>query len=157
MDEFDRFMSRKRALWRAKRKGKSLGGLWDFEHWGDGATEEHHPGRREFNKNETTTIPKAMHPELTRRGEEEHPPLGPDPGNRLECEARLHYGWSDMHAALSDAHCWIGDAKVAGVNQDQRDNNAVHIPEGLLLRWMAQIAQYLALATKRAASEKNEE
>jgi len=156
MDEFDRFMSRQRALWRARLKRKELKSLWDFENWGDGATQEHHPGRRKFNENEIITIPKAMHPETTHRGEEEHPPLGPDPGNRLERDARLHLGWSDMHAALSDAHRWIGDAKLAAVDQGQRDINVVHIPEGLL-RWMAQIAHDLALAIKRATSEKHEE
>jgi hypothetical protein len=155
MDEHGRFMSRQRALWRAKRKGKSASGLWDLEHWGDGATEDHHPGRRKFG-GDTITIPKAMHPELTRRGEEEHPPLGADPDNRLEHEARLHYGWSDMHDALSDAHRWIGDAKFAAANRAQRNIDEAPIPKGLL-RWIAQIASELALATKRSASEKSED
>ncbi|MGA7196815.1 hypothetical protein [Roseiarcus sp.] len=97
-----------------------------------------------------------MHTELTRRGEEEHPPLGLDPTNRLERGGRLHLGWSDMHAALSDAHRWIGEDMFAAVNQGQRNVGAVHIPKGLL-RWIAQIADELALATSQAALEKTEE
>jgi hypothetical protein len=62
MDEYERFMARARAEWRARRRGKSLCGLWDFEHWGNGATEEHHHGRRKFNKRETSNIPKACIP-----------------------------------------------------------------------------------------------
>lgn len=96
-----------------------------------------------------------MHTELTRRGEEEHPPLGPDPGNRLEREARFHRGCSDMHAGLSEAHLWVGDAMLTAVSQGQRDIDAVHIPEGLL-RWIAQIAIDLTLVT-RAAFDKNQE
>jgi hypothetical protein len=88
MDEFDRFMSRQRALWRAKRKGQKLTSPWDFEQWGDPATEEHHIGRRKFS-DKMITIPKAMHPELTRRQMEEHPPEGGDPNNPVEQEARV--------------------------------------------------------------------
>jgi hypothetical protein len=147
MDEFDRFMIRQRALRRARLLSGLSRDLWGFGRWGDGPTQEHHPGRRKFSKEVTIIVPTAMHTELTRRGEEEHPPLGPDPGNRPEREARLHFGWSDMHAALSDAHRWIGDAMFSGVIARQRDIDAVHIPEGLL-RWIAQIANDLALVTR---------
>jgi hypothetical protein len=104
MDQHERSMARARAEWRAKRAGKTSSSLWEFEKWGDEPTQEHHPGRRKFSAEEIATIPSAMHPELTRRGEEEHPPLGSDASNQLEREARLHRPWSDMHAALSDAH-----------------------------------------------------
>jgi hypothetical protein len=149
MDDFDRFMRRQRALWRARRKGKNESSLWDFGHWGDGRTEEHHPGRRKFSNNETITIPTAMHPELTRRGEEEHPPLGPDPDNPLEQRGRLHLGWSDMHAGLADAHRQIGETMLAAVEAGQRDIGAVDIPKGLF-GWMVKIAHDLARAIERA-------
>jgi hypothetical protein len=32
----------------AERKGRKLTSPWDFEHWGDGATEEHHIGCRKL-------------------------------------------------------------------------------------------------------------
>ena len=124
--------------------------------WGDGSTQEHHPGRRKFSKEETVTIPTAMHPELTRRGEEEHPPLGSDPRNELEREARLHRGWSDMHAALSDAHLLISDSMFAAVGAGSTNVDVVHIPKGLLF-WSARIAHYLALATDRVAAERSDD
>jgi hypothetical protein len=155
MDEYDRFMIRQRALRRARLPSGQARDLWGFEHWRDGPTQDHHPGRRKFSTEVTITVPAAMHTELTRRGEEEHPPLGPDPGNRLEREARLHFGWSDMHAALSDAHRWIGDAMFAGVIASHQDINAVHIPKGLL-RWIARVANDLPLAT-RAVFDKDGE
>ncbi len=155
MDEFDRFMIRQRALRRAQLPSGQARDLWGFERWGDGPTQEHHPGRRKFSKEVTIIVPTAMHTELTRRGEEEHPPLGTDPGNRLEREARLHRGFFDMHAGVSEAHLWVSDAMLTAISQGQRDIDAVHIPEGLL-RWIAQIANDLALIT-RAAFDKNEE
>jgi hypothetical protein len=60
-----------------------------------------------------------------------------------------------MHAGLSEAHLWVSDAMLTAVSQGQRDIDAVHIPEGLL-RWIAQIANDLALVTQ-AAFDKNEE
>src|SRR5271168_4461885 len=87
MDEFDRFLIRERALRRARLPSGQARDLWGFERWGDGPTQGHHPGRRKFSKEVTIIVPTAMHNELTRRGEEEHPPLGPDPDNRLEREA----------------------------------------------------------------------
>jgi hypothetical protein len=156
MDQHERSMARARAEWRAKRAGKSSSPLWEFENWGDGRTQEHHPGRRKFSEEITVTVPWAMHPELTRRGEEEHPPLGLDPGNLLERQGRLFLGWSDMFEALADACRWIGENMLAAVNAGHTNLDAVHIPEGLL-SWIARIAQCLALATKRAASERNDE
>ncbi|HZZ23521.1 MAG TPA: hypothetical protein VFE60_13520 [Roseiarcus sp.] len=149
-------MARARAEWRAKRAGKTSNSLWEFEKWGDGRTQEHHPGRRKFSGEDIVTIHAAMHPELTRRGEQEHPPLGLDAGNLLERQGRLFLGWSDMFEALADACRGIGENMLAAVNAGHTSVNAVHIPDGLL-GWIARIAQYLALATKRAASEMNED
>jgi hypothetical protein len=52
-----------------------------------------------------------------------------------------------MHAALSDAHRWIGENTLAAVQAGCTDPNAVHIPKGLL-GWIARIAHDLAVATK---------
>ena len=147
MDEFDRFMSRQRALWRAKRKGQDRTSLWDFEHWGDGATEEHHIGRRKFSE-ETIMIPRAPHPELTRRQMEEHPPEGRDPDNPVEQEGRVHLGLRDLHAALSDAHGMVAERMLDAAGRGERDLNAVHIPEWLL-GWLSRIAHDVAQAADR--------
>jgi hypothetical protein len=138
MDEFDRFMSRQRALWRAKRKGQKLTSPWDFEQWGNPATEEHHIGRRKFS-DDTIVVPKALHPELTRRQMEEHPPEGPDPDNPVEQEGRVHLGFSDLYAALSDGHRLVAKRMLEASGQGHRDLNAVHIPEWLL-GWLMRIA-----------------
>jgi hypothetical protein len=153
MDQHQRSMARARAERRAKRAGKTSDSLWEFEKWGDGRTHEHHPGRRKFSREEFVTTPTAMHLELTRRGEKEHPPLGFDPGNLLERQGRLFLGWSDMFEALADACRWIGENMLVAVNAGDTSVNAVHIPEGLL-GWIARLADYLALATDRAASER---
>jgi hypothetical protein len=147
MDEFDRFMSRQRALWRAKRKGQTLTSLWDFEHWGDDATEEHHIGRRKFS-DDTIVIPKAPHPELTRRQMEEHPPEGPDPDNPVERQGRAHLGLRDLHAALADGHGLIAERMIQAAGRGERDLKAVHIPEGLL-GWLTRIAHDVAQAADR--------
>lgn len=147
MDDFDRFMSRQRALRRARIKGTRISRLWDFEHWSDGRTQEHHPGRERFSGEVTITVPTAMHPELTRRGEEEHPPLGPDPDNTLEREGRLHLGLSDMHAGLSDVNREIGEAQLAAAQAGRTDLHAGHTPKGLL-GWTARIAHDVARVTE---------
>jgi hypothetical protein len=143
-------MARARAEHRAKRAGKMSDSLWGFENWGNERTQEHHPGRRKFSMEETVTTPEAMHPELTRRGEEEHPPLGLDPSNRLERQGRLFLGWSDMFEALADACRWIGESMLTAVDAGHTDVGAVSVPKGLL-SWIARIAQYLAAATDGAA------
>jgi hypothetical protein len=155
MDQHQRSMARARAEWRAKRAANTSSSLWGFENWGDGRTQEHHPGRRKFSPDAIITIPTAMHRELTRRGEEEHPPLGLDPGNLLERQGRLFLGWSDMFEALADACREIGDNMLAAVNTGHTSVNAVHIPAGLL-GWIARIAHYLAVATKCSASQRSE-
>jgi hypothetical protein len=153
MDHHERSMARARAEWRAKRAGKTSSSLWGLENWGDGRTQEHHPGRRKFSPEDTITVPAASHPELTRRGEEEHPPLGSDLTNLLERQGRLHLGWSDMFEMLADAHRWIGEKMMAEVGKGQRDVDAVHIPEGMRL-WLPRIAKDLAFATNHAFCEK---
>jgi hypothetical protein len=154
MDHHKRSMARARAEWRAKRAGKTSGSPWEFENWGDGRTQEHHPGRRKFSKEETVIIPTAMHPELTRRGEEEHPPLGADSGNRLERQGRLFLGWSDMFEALADACRWIGESMLAAVDTGHTDVNSVSVPKGLL-SWITRIAQCLATAADSAVFGRN--
>jgi hypothetical protein len=148
MDEFDRFMSRQRALWRAKRKGQKLTSPSDFEQWGDPATEEHHIGRRKFS-DVTIVIPKAMHPELTRRQIEEHPSEGRDPDNPVEQEGRVHLGLSDLHAALCDGHGMVGERMLEAAGRGERDLKAVHIPERLL-GWLSRIAHDVAQADRGA-------
>jgi hypothetical protein len=147
MDEFDRFVSRQRALWRAKRKSQELTSLWGFEHWDERATEEHHIGRRKFS-DDTIVIPKAMHPELTRRQIEEHPPDGPDPDNPVEQQGRLQLGLSDLHAALADGHELVAERMIKAAGRGERDLNAVHIPEWLL-GWLNRIAHDVAQAADR--------
>jgi hypothetical protein len=157
MDRHERSRIRAQAEWRAKRAGKtSNSSLWEFENWGDGRTQEHHPGRRKFSEEITVTVPWAMHPELTRRGEEEHPPLGLDPGNLLERQGRLFLGWSDMFEALADACRWIGENTLAAVDAGHTDVSAVSVPKGLL-SWIARIAQYLAAATDGGAFEQTDD
>jgi hypothetical protein len=151
MDEFDRFMSRQRALWRARGKSQKVTSLWDFEHWGDRATEEHHIGRRKFG-DDTVVVPKAMHPELTRRQMEEHPPAGRDPDNPVEQEGRVQLGLSDLHAALSDGYQLIADRMLEAAARGEHDLNAVHIPEWLL-GWLFRIAHDVAQATDRGMRE----
>lgn len=155
MDDFDRFMSRQRALRRGRLQQTLVSALWGFDQWDDGRTEAHHPGRRKFSREETITVPTAMHLELTRRGEEEHPPLGPNEDNALERQARLHLGLSDMHAALSDAHRQIGEAQLAGVLAGGLDVDAVDVPKGLL-GWTKRIVHDLARLTDVVAGPDEE-
>lgn len=155
MDEFDRFMSRQRALWRAKRKDQKLTSLWVFEHWGGGATEGHHIGRRKFS-DIVTTVPGAMHPELTRRQMEEHPPEGPHPDNPVERQGRVHLGLRDLHAALADGHGLIAERMIQAARRGERDLKAVHIPEGLL-GWLSRIAHDVAQVTLRGLREPDKE
>jgi hypothetical protein len=151
MDEFDRFMSRRRALWRAERKGRRATSLWDWDHWGDGATQGHHIARRKFS-DDVITVPTAMHPELTRRQMEEHPPECGDPDNPVEQEARTHLGLSDLHAALSDGHRLVAERMLEASGQGHRDLNAVHIPEWLL-GWLMRIAHDATQAAGRGVRE----
>jgi hypothetical protein len=156
MDDFDRFMSRQRALRRALDRTGRISSLWNFEHWSNGKTQEHHPGRERFSAELTITVPTALHTELTRRGEEEHPPLGPDPNNLLERQGRLHLGLSDMHAALSDVHRQIGDAQLGAVQAGRSDVKSVHIPKDRL-GWIARIAHDVARVTERTLKNQHKE
>ena len=144
-------MSRQRALWRAERKGQKLTSLWVFEHWGHPATEEHHIARRKFS-DKMITIPRAMHPELTRRQMEEHPPEGGDPDNPVEQEGRVHLGLFALHAALSDGHGMVAERMLEAATRGERDLKAVHIPEGLL-GWLSRIAHDVAQAADRGVRE----
>jgi hypothetical protein len=148
MDDFERFMSRQRAIRRAHLSGGRAADLWFVPFWDVGMTEDHHPGRRKFSNGEIITVPTMMHHELNRRGEEEHPPLGTEPDNLLERQGRLHLGLSDMHAALSDAHRLIGEAQLAMVETGQRGIGPRYIPKGVL-GWIARIAHDLARAADR--------
>ena len=74
-------------------------------------------------------------------------------GKALTTHHNLALGFNE---ALADACRWIGENMLAAVNAGHTTLDAVHLPEGLL-GWITRIAQCLALATKRAASERNEE
>jgi hypothetical protein len=150
MDEFERFMSRAGALWRSKQTGKKTS-LWGFENWGSEGTQEHHVGRRKYS-NILTTIPLSMHPELTRRQLEEHPPEGPDPDNPLERRGRVHLDVSDMHEGLADGHRLVGTRMIEAAARGERDLSAVDVPEGLL-GWLDRIAHDLAAVAKRAMKD----
>jgi hypothetical protein len=78
------------------------------------------------------TIPRAMHPELTRRQMEEHPPERGDPNNPVEQEGRVHLGLSNLHAALSDVYRLVGERMIEASTRGEHDLNAVHITKGLL-------------------------
>jgi hypothetical protein len=151
MDMCERCLARERALWRARRNGKLLTSLWDFENWGNGVTEEHHIGRRKFS-DLTQTIPRGMHPELTRRAMEEHPPEGPDPDNPMERLGRVLFGLFDMYEGLADAHRFVGEPMIAAAARGGRNLSAVHIPIGLL-GWLPRITHDLAKATTDAVRE----
>jgi hypothetical protein len=146
MDEQERFMSRARAKWRAKKKGKAS--LWGFENWGQEGTQEHHVGREKFS-DLLIDVPWSMHPELTRRQIEEHPSEGPDPDNPLECQGRVCLGLSDLHEAVADGHRLIGERMLEAARRGERDPKAVDIPKGLL-DWLQRLVDDLAAATKRA-------
>jgi hypothetical protein len=148
MDKFERFMSRARAEWRAKRQGKKTASLWGFENWGREGTEGHHVGRGKFS-DLLIDVPRSMHPELTRRQMEEHPPEGPDPNNPLERRGRVHAGLVDMHEALADGHRLARDCFLEAAKRGERDPRAVDIPKSLL-DWLQRLADYLAKASKRA-------
>jgi hypothetical protein len=95
MDQYERFMSRARAEWRAKRAGKTSSSLWGFENWASEGTERHHLARAKYG-DQVGAVPVSMHRELTRRQMEEHPKDGPDPSNPLEREGRRHLGMADI-------------------------------------------------------------
>jgi hypothetical protein len=102
------------------------------------------------------TIPRAMHPELTRRQMEEHPPEGPDPDNPLERQGRVHFGMADMHDALAAAHRFAGRLTIEAARRSERDLKAVHIPEGLL-GWVTRITHDLARVAHHGLREPDKE
>jgi hypothetical protein len=155
MDEFDRFMSRQRAPWRAKLKGQNPTSLWNWEHWGDGATQRHHIARQKFG-DDVIIVPRAMHSELTRRQMEEHPPEGPDPDNPVERQGRFLLGLVDLHAALSDGYRPIAESMLEAARRGERDLKAVQIQEWLL-GWLIRIAHDVAQATDRGVRKPDQE
>jgi hypothetical protein len=129
MDNYERFMSRARAEWRAKKKGKAS--LWDFENWANEGKEVHHIARAKYGA-ATMPVPISMHRELTRRQMEEHPPEGPDPTNPLEREGRLYLGLSDILECLADLLRLIGEKLLEIAKQGDRDlDGSAEIPEYL--------------------------
>ena len=111
MDEYERFMARGRAEWRAKRAGKTSSSLWAFENWADEGTERHHVARAKYGDH-FIDLPKSMHYELTRRQMEEHPKDGPDPNNPLERRGRLYLGLADICECIADLLRWLGETLI---------------------------------------------
>lgn len=131
MDRYERFMSRARAEWRAKRTGKSFHSLWGFENWDNEGKEVHHIAREKFGA-ATMPVPISMHQELTRRQMEEHPPEGTDPSNPLEREGRLYLGLSDLLECLADLLRHIGERLIGAAKEAGQDfRESVDIPEYL--------------------------
>ena len=68
---YDRFMIRQRALRRAQlTRGQATATYGASRRWGDGPTQEHHPGRRKFSKEVTIMVPDshAHRTDSARRG-----------------------------------------------------------------------------------------
>jgi hypothetical protein len=131
MDELERFMSRARAIWRARRKGQSLISLWGFENWAGEGKEDHHIARKKYGDG-LMPIPISMHRELTRRALEEHPPEGPDPNNPLERKGRITLGLADILECLADGLRRIGENLLDVAGRGARDLDAgADIPEEL--------------------------
>jgi hypothetical protein len=129
MGEQERFMSRARAKWRAKKKGKAS--LWGFENWANEGKEVHHIAREKYG-DATIPVPISTHPELTRPQMEEHPEEGPDPTNPLEREGRLCLGWADILECLADLFRVIGEYRIEAAKRGERDlTKSVDIPEYL--------------------------
>jgi hypothetical protein len=118
MDKYQRFMSRARTEWRAKKKGKTS--LWGFENWANEGKEVHHIAREKY-CDATIPVPVSMHRELTRRQMEEHPPEGPDPANPSEREGRLCLGWADILECLADLFRVIGEYLTEDAKRGARD------------------------------------
>jgi hypothetical protein len=130
MDEFERFMSRARALWRAKQKGKTTS-LWGFENWANEGKEDHHIAREKFG-DAIIPVPISMHRELTRRQMEEHPPEGADPSDPLERRTRLAFGLVDLLECLADGLRLTGERPTDTDGDGARDlDDGLDIPEEL--------------------------
>ena len=120
MDEYERFMSRERAKWRAKRKGKKRSWGWLNGKGNRRPHEEHHIGKRKYSPL-TIPVPRAVHHELTRRQDEEHPPEGPDPTNPNEIAGRMDLGCADLHEWFADVYRERGEARIAAAKRGKRD------------------------------------
>jgi hypothetical protein len=111
MDQYERFMARARAEWRAKRAGKASSSPWGFENWANEVTEGHHVARAKYG-DLVVEVPVSMHRELTRRQLEEHPQEGSDPANPSEREGRLRLGLADICECIADLLRWSGEALI---------------------------------------------
>jgi hypothetical protein len=120
MDPFERMMSRARALWRANQKGAKSKSLWGFENWATDPKEAHHIGRAKYSP-ALMPIPFSMHPELTRRQMEEHPPEGPDPSNPLEKKGRTALGLADIAECNADGLREIGERLIEAARSGARE------------------------------------
>jgi len=101
MDEYERFMTRARAQWRARQKGDPSASLWRWEFWPIEDKERHHIARARYGEL-TILVPRSLHAELTRRQMEEHPPDGPDPTNPVEIAGRYDVGFADLFDCNAD-------------------------------------------------------
>ena len=130
MDEFERFISRAQAQWRAKQKGKTTS-LWGFENWASEGKEDHHIAREKYG-DAIMPVPISMHRELTRRQMEEHPPGGPDPSNPLERRGRLGLGLVDILRCIADGVQQISYEHIEAAGGGARDlDEEFDIPEDL--------------------------
>ncbi len=154
MDEFERFMSRARALWRAKQKGKTTS-LWGFENWANEGKEDHHIARKKYGE-AIMPVPISMHRELTRRQMEEHPPEGPDPSNLLERRGRLGLGLVDILRCIADGVQQISDERIEAAGGGARYlDEELDIPEDLaaLMRLVSGCLMAIALSRMLDAEE----
>jgi hypothetical protein len=115
MDKYERFMTRARAEWRAKRAGKTSSSLWGFENWANEGTEGHHVARAKYG-DRVIPVPISMHRELTRRQIDEHPPDG-EPTNQLERQGRLLLGLSDICECIADLLRWLGEQLIRAAKE----------------------------------------
>jgi hypothetical protein len=130
MDQFERFMSRARALWRAKQKGTTTP-LWGFKNWASEGKEDHHIARKKYG-DVIMPVPISMHRELTRRQIEEHPPEGADPIDPLERRRRLALGLVDILECLADGLRLAGEKPADADGHGARDlDDGFDIPEDL--------------------------
>lgn len=126
---------------------------WDFEHWGDGATEIYHIGRGKFS-DVVVTIPKAMHPEASMRQDEEHPHEGPEPDNPLAASTAMPR--TIRHArgprrGLSPSR----ERFLAASKRRKHDSQFAQIPKGRVgwLGWLGRIAHDLSTVAKSLTTD----
>ena len=133
-------------------KVKNRTSFWDFEHWGDGATEEHHIGRRKFSE-ETIIDPKSP------ASRADPPANGGTPAGRcrtLTIRSSRKGGSTSVYATCTrpslTAHGMVAERMLEAARRGERDLKAVHIPEWLL-GWLSRIAHDVAQAADRGVRE----